>query len=907
MLETDEIDQIISELKSKIENRPEKVIYKKYRTFLKEFDMKNRNFEKLDLIKKRLKKQKIIPCSKEDGELIELKHSWDLTEIPLDETIYFKLKDSNNQKDVILEQVIDDEKSNPIIDADACYINSKSKISVPYAGRIEVVNGNNPKNLYFHQEEAVKQLDKKIIKTNKYPFAGLLVLPTGGGKTLTAVQWLLRNYVDNNKKILWIAHRHELLEQALETFKKNAYSNILKNKKSFNYRIISGLSSHDKPVNIKAIDDIIVASKDSINSGLEYLLHNWIKNNNDELFLVIDEAHHATAKTYRRLIKSLQNNVNEFRMLGLTATPFRTAENENGLLEKVFPDDIIYKVDLRTLITRGILSEPIFKEIKTNIDLTKDLSDSDLKKISKFDFNIDILGKETAKTIAENKTRNNRIVDHFLMNKKEYQQTLIFALNIDNAIALNTLFREKMIASDYVVSTIHDGITGVTISAKQNKDKIERFRKGDLKVLINVNILTEGTDLPRVQTVFLTRPTISPVLMTQMIGRGLRGEKAGGTKHAYIVSFIDYWKDKIAWVNPEKLFIEENIIFNDDTPENKKRFIRLISIEKLEEFAKIMDKSIDTDELKKLDFIERLPVGLYSFSLLKSSDKEEETQKNCEILVYDNIKNAYSDFIKELPEFFKINNLKDKEILSENELAQLCKIIEDEYFYGFEKLPGYRIEDIKDVLRYYALYENIPQFIEFRDREKFNITNIADEIYGRDLGERAKKEYLMNLWENEQTQWKAFFGFDQKYFINEVYLALQKLSFPEPFEKSTGVPIDTKEQREIEKLSMSELREKYPIYWRKLRDAVFEKYQDENGFYTCVISGKKSKNKLNFQIDHIIPMSKGGLTTLDNLQILTRKENAMKGNKLLENNSTTPTMRKRRGHHHAKYRPNFKR
>lgn len=873
MLETYEIDQIISELKSKIENRPEKVIYKKYRTFLKEFDMKNRNFEKLDLISKRLKKQKIIPCSKEDGELIELRNLWDLTEIPLDETIYFKLKDLNNQNEVELESVIDDAEADQINNKDTIDVNSKSKISVPYAGRIEVVNGNNPKSLYLHQEQAVKQLDKRIIKTNKYPFAGLLVLPTGGGKTVTAVQWLSRNYIDNSKKILWIAHRHELLEQALETFKKNAYTNILKNKKSFNYRIISGLSSHDKPVNIKATDDIIIGSKDSLNSGLEYLLRNWIKDNNDELFLVIDEAHHATAKTYRKLINSLKNNVKEFRMLGLTATPFRTVENENGLLEKVFPDDIIYKVDLRTLISRGILSEPIFKEIKTNIDLTKDLSDKDLEKISKFDFNIDILGKETAKTIAENKTRNNRIVDHFLNNEKEYQQTLIFALNVDNAIALNTLFRDKGIASDYVVSSIRDAITGVTISAKQNKDKIERFRKGDLKVLINVNILTEGTDLPRVQTVFLTRPTISPVLMTQMIGRGLRGEKAGGTKYAYIVSFIDDWKDKIAWVNPEKLFIEENVDFNDDTPETEKRFIRLISIEKLEEFAKIMDKSIDTDELKKLDFIERLPVGLFSFSLLKSSDKEEETQKNCEILVYDNIKTTYSDFINELPEFFKINNLQDKEILSENELVQLCKIIEDEYFYGCEKLPGYRIEDIKDVLRYYALYENIPQFIEFKDREKFDITNIADEIYKKDLGERARKEYLMELWEKEQNQWKAFFGFDQKYFINEVYLALQKQSFPEPFEKSTIEPVDSKEQRELEKLSMSELRENYPLYWRKLRDNVFEKYKDNNGFYTCAISGEKSKSKINFQIDHIKPMSKGGLTVLENLQILTRKCN----------------------------------
>ena len=74
------------------------------------------------------------------------------------------------------------------------------------------------------------------------------MLPTGGGKTLTATYWLLKNYTDKNKKILWIAHRHELLEQAKNSFEQLAYSDILKNRISFNYRVISGL--HDKAVNI---------------------------------------------------------------------------------------------------------------------------------------------------------------------------------------------------------------------------------------------------------------------------------------------------------------------------------------------------------------------------------------------------------------------------------------------------------------------------------------------------------------------------------------------------------------------------------------------------------------------------------------------------------------------------------
>ncbi len=185
-------------------------------------------------------------------------------------------------------------------------------------------------------------------------FAGLLVVPTGGGKTLIAVRWLLRNIIDGKrkKKVLWIAHRHELLKQAFSAFETNAYSDVMyPDTKSFRFRIISGLD--DKPVNIDANDDIIIASKDSLNKGLTYLTREWLASG-DEVFLVVDEAHHATAKTYRKIIDTLNDGKRVFRIIGLTATPFRTLEKEKGLLGRVFTNDIIYRVDLKTLIARGI-------------------------------------------------------------------------------------------------------------------------------------------------------------------------------------------------------------------------------------------------------------------------------------------------------------------------------------------------------------------------------------------------------------------------------------------------------------------------------------------------------------------------------------------------------------------------
>ena len=75
-------------------------------------------------------------------------------------------------------------------------------------------------------------------------------------------------------------------------------------------------------------------------------------------------------------------------------------------------------------------------------------------------------------------------------------------------------------------------LTGITISNEENEQKLEQYRKGEIQVLINVNILTEGTDLPKTHTVLLTRPTVSTTLMTQMAGREFRGLNAGGTIEA---------------------------------------------------------------------------------------------------------------------------------------------------------------------------------------------------------------------------------------------------------------------------------------------------------------------------------------------------------------------------------------
>jgi superfamily II DNA or RNA helicase len=132
-----------------------------------------------------------------------------------------------------------------------------------------------------------------------------------------------------------------------------------------------------------------------------------------------------------------------------------------------------FKEDLRNLITKGILAEPIFEELPTKLEIYRELNPRELKTIQ----NIDTLPKDIAQKIAESSLRNNRIVEHYIQNQEKYKQLVVFAIDIVHALALNTLFIAKGISSEYVLSDFKDSVTGATISsAKENPDKIQKFR-----------------------------------------------------------------------------------------------------------------------------------------------------------------------------------------------------------------------------------------------------------------------------------------------------------------------------------------------------------------------------------------------------------------------------------------------
>lgn len=519
------------------------------------------------------------------------------------------------------------------------------------------------------------------------------------------------------------------------------------------------------------------------------------------------------------------------------------------------------------MINRWILSKPVFESYYTDEFYGKELGLKAWESIQ----HLDMIPDDLAKKIAESTARNKLIVETYQANQEKYGQTILFAVSVEHAIQLTAQFRKAGIAADYVVSSIKDMITGVTLCREENEKKINAYRVGDLQVLINVNILTEGVDLPKTQTVFLTRPTVSTILMTQMIGRALRGTAAGGTANAYIVSFIDAWDEHIAWVNPESLFVGNND-FQENAYEQKQRDLRMIAISKIEEFARILDDSTDTSLLEKVPFTQRIPVGMYAFTYLEENGGIEHAYQ---VMVYNSTQKAYENMMDSLPDLFQSFHA-EEEYLSEHQLMEMEKQCRDTFFCG-EMVPPYESKDVIHILKYYAQYESVPKFYTFDevDRSKLDVGLIAQHIWDEDMGERKKAEYIDKIWNDaDDNMLRLFFG-KKLYFLRQLDIELMKIRYPDIYEENVVY-----ETRKLEELSLHDIGKVNPEMELRLREMVFEKAKTSDDKYQCAACGMKNRSKACFHVAHIIPMNQGGKSVPENLQILCRRCNGIKGDQI---------------------------
>ena len=392
-------------------------------------------------------------------------------------------------------------------------------------------------DLYDFQTLAVSALEKSLIIDNKR--AGLLVMPTGSGKTRTAAYFLLCKMIAQGYQIVWLTHRHMLVEQPADAFYK--FAGLAKSEnpdlKVLNITCVSGMHSNIRKIEKK--HNILLLSVQSTVRSLEYLRHGL----NKKVIIVVDEAHHAVAASYRKIIEKIQKVRTDTKLLGLTATPLRINEKGTNDLLNFFDNNIIYSVPTAFLISIGVLATPHCERINTNYKVETTIDQE--KFIRKWgEASPDLIEK-----IAHSCERNKIIVDKYIENKDVYGKTLIFAMNVYHCITLCEDFQSRGINCDYVYS-----------GHKGNQSKIKRFQKGELDVLININILSEGSDFPNIQTIFLTRPTSSEVLLLQMIGRGLRGPQAGGTETLNVVDFVDQWDTFTKWLNPKWILAQEELV-----------------------------------------------------------------------------------------------------------------------------------------------------------------------------------------------------------------------------------------------------------------------------------------------------------------------------------------------------------
>ena len=570
-------------------------------------------------------------------------------------------------------------------------------------------------NLYDFQKDAVNALNNNLINGNNN--SGLLVMPTGSGKSRTSAYFLIKKMISQGYQILWIVHRHMLIDQAANCFYKFAGLSKLENPDIKKYSICCISSEHQ---NIRSVDEkhtVLVGSIQSLCRNQKHLRRITSK----KLMIVIDEAHHTFARSYQDTIRFLFKYRPDAKLLGLTATPVRSNDADSNTLLKLFDNNIIYSVPMSKLIAEGVLAEPVFTQINTNEDFEPVITEDEAQKIKRYGE----LPESLLNKIAVCSSRNGIIVSEYLKNSEKYGKTIIFALNILHCNLLCHELKKHKVRCDCIYSGKED-----------NSYVIEKFKNGQIDVLINVNIMTEGSDVPDIETVFLTRPTQSEGLLMQMIGRGMRGVQAGGTETVNLVDFNDKWQVFNKWLNPRWLF-EPLTTDESEPPESSTRQTKAN-----DEFSWKLCKeaySILSERLSIYNKVVTLPSCWYS--LIDENG-------------YDYILLVFED---QLPGFVAL--MKDKTQILRSENLDPHKII-NKYFQGFCLKPSpYEISMFIDNLRN---FEEEPSVHLLADRKKFDPYYIAKKAKAEKLEvfELARKafdlypaaEELFKSWENYATK-----------------------------------------------------------------------------------------------------------------------------------------------------------
>jgi len=332
------------------------------------------------------------------------------------------------------------------------------------------------------QKEALQALDEVIAEEyNK----AMVVMATGLGKT-----YLAAFFAKQYDKILFIAHREEILKQAERSFRK------INNKKS-------GLFyGREKNTEAKMLFASVFTL--SIHDNMQQFSKDYFD------LIVIDEFHHAAAKTYRKIIDYFEPKF----LLGLTATPERTDGQDVFAL---CDGNVAYEITFIEAIRRGWLAPFVYYGVKDDIDYTQ----------------IRWLGHRYDKQQLLVEQLNEKRAAYVFKKWKQYKQTrtLAFCSSIEQAEFLEKFFKEQGIECVSLTSKTDD---------RTRKESIIKLETLELEVIFTVDLFNEGVDIPSVDTLLFVRPTESLVVFTQQIGRGLR--QYAGKEKCVIIDLIGNYR-----------------------------------------------------------------------------------------------------------------------------------------------------------------------------------------------------------------------------------------------------------------------------------------------------------------------------------------------------------------------------
>lgn len=302
---------------------------------------------------------------------------------------------------------------------------------------------------------------------------------------------------ETSNKTLIIVHRKELVEQAAKHCHA-AYPD-----KSIDVDMGNNVAS--------GYADITIASVQSLLSKDRYLKYN------PDLFklVLVDEAHHIVAKSYRTTMEHFRLNEKSDdspALVGVSATLSRF----DGLKLGAAIDHIVYHKDYVDMIDESWLSNAIFTTVKSHADLSK------VRKDQFGDFSIASLARA-----VNTETTNDVTVRAWLSNAQDRKSTLVFCVDVEHTKQLTEKFREAGVDSRYITAKTPKDVRAAQLLA---------FKNQEYKILLNCGLFTEGTDIPNIDCVLLARPTKSRNLLIQMIGRGLR--LYPGKENCHIIDMV---------------------------------------------------------------------------------------------------------------------------------------------------------------------------------------------------------------------------------------------------------------------------------------------------------------------------------------------------------------------------------